>query len=311
MQSFWPLSPWCFHTKLCLHIVPYPVFGNGELSSRGAYSGKQVELRTARTFHVALLLPPMAGTSGWVSREIVCAQQPAAGTKSAIRLTCVYISCCCEWNSRRHPAYRLLFLCGFTRSGSQSGQETAVCLSGFPKKKISSVRSLSITNEGVMGRNDSTHVLQLPADTSFTCWNRRNETQSVDISVARRRYPSAEAAHHSGKAKGASRLSLNITLRNTLVLHEGRQAGNKERHTVYRRKKPRSIVILRKTITGWRPTPASNLSDSRLFGFVPHDHPIGKSPLIWFSKEQKSGPFSGYRWNRSRGRSDEAALNGR
>lgn len=30
-----------------------------------------------------------------------------------------------------------------------------------------------------------------------------------------------------------------------------------------------------------------NLSDSRLFGFVPQDHIIGKASLIWFSKEKE------------------------
>ena len=41
-----------------------------------------------------------------------------------------------------------------------------------------------------------------------------------------------------------------------------------------------------------------NLSDSRLFGFVPQDHVIGKAAFVWFSKEDGSGLFNGYRWNR-------------
>ena len=41
-----------------------------------------------------------------------------------------------------------------------------------------------------------------------------------------------------------------------------------------------------------------NLSDSRLFGFVPKDHIIGKASLIWFSKESDTGLFGGYRWKR-------------
>ena len=43
---------------------------------------------------------------------------------------------------------------------------------------------------------------------------------------------------------------------------------------------------------------AINLSDSRLFGFVPEDHIIGKASIIWFSKEKGTGPFSGYRWGK-------------
>lgn len=41
-----------------------------------------------------------------------------------------------------------------------------------------------------------------------------------------------------------------------------------------------------------------NLTDSRLFGFVPHDHVIGKASLVWFSKEKGTGLFDGYRWDR-------------
>ncbi|WP_044821344.1 S26 family signal peptidase, partial [Bacteroides fragilis] len=41
-----------------------------------------------------------------------------------------------------------------------------------------------------------------------------------------------------------------------------------------------------------------NLSDSRLFGFVPQDHVIGKASRIWFSKTDHTGIFSGYRWER-------------
>ena len=36
-------------------------------------------------------------------------------------------------------------------------------------------------------------------------------------------------------------------------------------------------------------------SDSRLFGFVPQDHIIGKASIIWFSKEKETGLFDGYR----------------
>lgn len=40
-----------------------------------------------------------------------------------------------------------------------------------------------------------------------------------------------------------------------------------------------------------------NLSDSRLFGFVPKDHIIGKASLIWFSKESETGLFGGIAGN--------------
>lgn len=41
-----------------------------------------------------------------------------------------------------------------------------------------------------------------------------------------------------------------------------------------------------------------NLADSRLFGFVPHDHLVGRATLVWFSKDPKRPFWRGYRWNR-------------
>ncbi len=41
-----------------------------------------------------------------------------------------------------------------------------------------------------------------------------------------------------------------------------------------------------------------NMNDSRLFGFVPKDHIIGKASFIWFSKDPEAGMTDGYRWNR-------------
>ena len=60
---------------------------------------------------------------------------------------------------------------------------------------------------------------------------------------------------------------------------------------------PCNTAILPKTTTVGANN-AINLSDSRLFGFVPEDHIIGKASAIWFSKEKGTGPFSGYRWGR-------------
>jgi len=43
---------------------------------------------------------------------------------------------------------------------------------------------------------------------------------------------------------------------------------------------------------------AISLNDSRLFGFVPEDHIIGKAFFVWFSKDREAGIFEGFRWNR-------------
>lgn len=84
---------------------------------------------------------------------------------------------------------------------------------------------------------------------------------------------------------------------NTLLLHEGRNAFIKN-DTLYVDGQPADSCTFRKDYYWVAANNASNLSDSRLFGFVPEDHVIGKAARIWFSKEQGTGLFSGYRWER-------------
>ena len=90
-------------------------------------------------------------------------------------------------------------------------------------------------------------------------------------------------------------------LRNTLVLHEKKQAEIKN-DTLYVEGKPVQHCHFTKDYYWVGANNAINLSDSRLFGFVPEDHIIGKASIIWFSKEKGTGPFSGYRWGRIRKR---------
>lgn len=100
-----------------------------------------------------------------------------------------------------------------------------------------------------------------------------------------------------GKGKALRVYPWNRTLlRNTLVLHEHRQAEIKN-DTLYIDGKPAQHCYFTKDYYWVGANNSINLSDSRLFGFVPKDHVIGKASLIWFSKEQGS-LFSGYRWNR-------------
>ena len=42
-----------------------------------------------------------------------------------------------------------------------------------------------------------------------------------------------------------------------------------------------------------------NSADSRMWGFVPEDHVVGKALIIWMSKDLERGWFSGgVRWER-------------
>ena len=159
------------------------------------------------------------------------------------------------------------------------------------------MQTLSITNDGLMGSNDSTHVR------SFS----RYEYYLLEQAISDQNWiqPLTEKSEKElkplivpGKGKALRVYPWNITLlRNTLVMHEGKQAEIKN-DTLYIDGKPTQHCFFTKDYYWMASNNSVNLSDSRLFGFVPQDHIIGKSSLIWFSKEKGTGIFDGYRWNR-------------
>ena len=159
------------------------------------------------------------------------------------------------------------------------------------------MQTLSITNDGLMGSNDSTHVR------SFS----RYEYYLLEQAISDQNWiqPLTEKSEKElkplivpGKGKALRVYPWNITLlRNTLVMHEGKQAEIKN-DTLYIDGKPTQHCFFTKDYYWMASDNSVNLSDSRLFGFVPQDHIIGKASLIWFSKEKGTGIFDGYRWNR-------------
>ena len=171
----------------------------------------------------------------------------------------------------------------------------------FPATKeqfiTSLMQTLSITNDGLMGSNDSTHVR------SFS----RYEYYLLEQAISDQNWiqPLTEKSEKElkplivpGKGKALRVYPWNITLlRNTLVMHEGKQAEIKN-DTLYIDGKPTQHCFFTKDYYWMASNNSVNLSDSRLFGFVPQDHIIGKASLIWFSKEKGTGIFDGYRWNR-------------
>ena len=84
---------------------------------------------------------------------------------------------------------------------------------------------------------------------------------------------------------------------NTIVQHEGRQARlqgdtlwvDGRRVTSYTFTKDYHWVASNNSVS---------LCDSRLFGFVPDDHIIGRASLIWFSKDTEEPFWHGFRWKR-------------
>ena len=159
------------------------------------------------------------------------------------------------------------------------------------------MQTLSITNDGLMGSNDSTHVR------SFS----RYEYYLLEQAISDQNWiqPLTEKSEKElkplivpGKGKALRVYPWNITLlRNTLVMHEGKQAEIKN-DTLYIDGKPTQHCFFTKDYYWMASNNSVNLSDSRLFGFVPQDHMIGKASLIWFSKEKGTGILDGYRWNR-------------
>ena len=84
-----------------------------------------------------------------------------------------------------------------------------------------------------------------------------------------------------------------VLLCNTLVLHEHRNAEI-QNDTLYVDGRPVQHCVFTKDYYWVASNNTANVSDSRLFGFVPEDHIIGRASVIWFSRDKESG----MRWER-------------
>lgn len=84
---------------------------------------------------------------------------------------------------------------------------------------------------------------------------------------------------------------------NTIVQHEGRQARLQGDTLWVDGRRVRSYTFTKDY--HWVASNNSvSLCDSRLFGFVPDDHIIGRASLIWFSKDTEEPFWHGFRWKR-------------
>ena len=230
-------------------------------------------------------------------QDVVVFNNPAAIGQPTIDRREIYISHCIGT-----PGDTLLVdsLCSVSSPEAQFNPDKKRLYS-YPATKeqliTSLMQTLSITNDGLMGSNDSTHVR------SFS----RYEYYLLEQAISDQNWiqPLTEKSEKElkplivpGKGKALRVYPWNITLlRNTLVMHEGKQAEIKN-DTLYIDGKPTQHCFFTKDYYWMASNNSVNLSDSRLFGFVPQDHIIGKASLIWFSKEKGTGIFDGYRWNR-------------
>lgn len=230
-------------------------------------------------------------------RDIVVFNNPAGIQQPTIDRREIYISRCIGT-----PGDTLLVDSLFSVSSPEAQfSPDKKRLYTYPASKenliTSLIRTLSITNDGLMGSDDSTHVR------SFS----RYEYYLLEQAIGDRNWirPLTEKQDKElkplivpSKGKALRVYPWNITLlRNTLVMHEGKQAEIKN-DTLYIDGKPTQHCFFTKDYYWMASNNSVNLSDSRLFGFVPQDHMIGKASLIWFSKEKGTGILDGYRWNR-------------
>ena len=229
-------------------------------------------------------------------RDIVVFNNPAGIQQPTIDRREIYISRCIGT-----PGDTLLVDSLFSVSSPEAQfNPDKKRLYTYPASKenliTSLIRTLSITNDGLMGSDDSTHVR------SFS----RYEYYLLEQAIGDRNWirPLTEKQDKElkplivpSKGKALRVYPWNITLlRNTLVMHEGKQAEIKN-DTLYIDGKPTQHCFFTKDYYWMASNNSVNLSDSRLFGFVPQDHMIGKASLIWFSKEKGTGILDGYRWN--------------
>lgn len=230
-------------------------------------------------------------------QDIVVFNNPARIQQPVIDRREVYISRCIGV-----PGDTLLVDSLFFASSAETGfNPDKKRLYAYPAEKEmtvdSLIQALAIADDGLMGSDDSTHVRSfsryeyylleqaLPAPS----W-----IQPLSPSTQRPLQPLVVP----GKGSAIEVHPWNITLlRNTLVMHEGRQAEIKN-DTLYVDGQPVTKGCFTKDYYWMGSNNTINLSDSRLFGFVPQDHIIGKAWLIWFSKEKGSDCMEGYRWNR-------------
>lgn len=89
------------------------------------------------------------------------------------------------------------------------------------------------------------------------------------------------------KGKAVKVYPWNVTLLcNTILHHEHRQASVKN-DTLFVDGRPVTSYTFRKDYYWMASNNPVNLSDSRLFGLVPHDHLVGRAGYIWYSPRKE------------------------
>ncbi|MDR3118655.1 MAG: signal peptidase I [Mediterranea sp.] len=162
---------------------------------------------------------------------------------------------------------------------------------------VSLLNALELTKNELMGQNEQENVRSFSRYEMYLL-----EQAATDISWIRPQSGAPEENFRTivvpAKGKSIKIHPWNATLyRNTLVLHEGIKADVKN-DSLYINGEAIIACTFTKDYYWMASNNSINLADSRLFGFVPHDHIIGKASFIWFSKEVSTDLFNGYRLER-------------
>lgn len=256
-----------------------------------------MELRAAGSFHVAFSYHRWC-ESPVRRQDIVVFNNPAGIRQPVIDRREIYISRCLGV-----PGDTLLVDSLFSVISPEAQfNPDKKRLYSYPASKenliTSLMHTLSITNDGLMGSNDSTHVRSFSRYEYYLLEQAMNGKESFVQPLSNKEDAEPNPLIVPGKGKFIRVYPWNMTLlRNTLVMHEGKQAEIKN-DTLYVDGKPTQHCYFTKDYYWMGSNNTVNFSDSRLFGFVPQDHIIGKASIIWFSKEKETGLFDGYRWRR-------------
>ncbi|MCD7901178.1 MAG: signal peptidase I [Bacteroides sp.] len=175
-------------------------------------------------------------------------------------------------------------------------------LYSYPKNKKNEVDSLihilGIENNPVMGLSDCCYVRSF-SRYEYYLLDQALYGNNWIIPLGMENKAGLKPVIIPGKGKTIEINPWNVTLiRNTILLHEGEPDAAVKKNALYINNQPVSSYTFKKDYYWMASNNSVSLSDSRLFGFVPHDHLIGKAWMIWFSKEANSDIRRGYRWNR-------------
>lgn len=251
-----------------------------------------------------LRLPLMAlwGYHRWADspvqkEDIIVFNNPANHTEPVISRREVFISRCIGT-----PGDTLLIDSLYSVVPSEKNAPDQKFLYSYPcdkEKQLDSLLNLlSIENSPLLGQDSTRSVRSFSRYEFYLLEQALGENCWIELLNKDDSLESLRPLIIPKKGKSVRVYPWNRTLlRNTLVLHEHKQAEIKN-DTLFIEGKPAQHCYFSKDYYWVGANNSINLSDSRLFGFVPQDHIIGKASLIWFSKEQDTGWFKGYRRNR-------------